>query len=81
MLGVPVREHAKFGKGATRHIVVIVNESTDNECLEEAHQMMLIADITDETIPQVISNYQCPSRRGTTASAAGASARTRPTRT
>jgi hypothetical protein len=64
VLGVPVREHAKFGKGATRDIVVIVNESTENECLEEAHQMMLIADITDETTPQIISNYQVPESEG-----------------
>jgi hypothetical protein len=64
VLGVPVREHAKFGKGATRDIVVIVNESTENECREEAHQMMLIADITDETTPQIISNYQVPESEG-----------------
>ena len=64
VLGVPVPEDADFGLGKTRDIVVIVNESTDNECLEEAHQRMFIADITDETTPQIISNYSVPESEG-----------------
>ncbi len=64
VLGVPVAEDADFGLGKTRDIVVIVNESTDNECLEEAHQRMFIADITDETTPQIISNYSVPESEG-----------------
>jgi hypothetical protein len=61
---VPVAEHADFALGATRDLVVIVNEATSNECTEEAHQMMYIADITDETTPQIISNYQVPESEG-----------------
>jgi hypothetical protein len=64
VLDVPVAEHADFALGATRDLVVIVNEATSNECTEEAHQMMYIADITDETTPQIISNYQVPESEG-----------------
>ncbi len=64
VLDVPVAEHADFALGATRDLVVIVNEATSNECTEEAHQMMYVADITDETTPQIISNYQVPESEG-----------------
>jgi hypothetical protein len=59
-----VPEDSAFPGGGTRDIVVIVNESTDNECTEDAHQMVFIADITDETAPQVISNYHVPEPSG-----------------
>jgi hypothetical protein len=64
VLGIPVAEDADFGLGKTRDVVVIVNESTDNECLEEAHQRMFIADITDVRKPQIISNYRVPESEG-----------------
>ncbi|MPZ60880.1 MAG: hypothetical protein GEU93_06210 [Propionibacteriales bacterium] len=71
VLDVPVREHADFGRGATRDLVVIVNESTSNECRTEAHQVMYMADITDETTPQIISNYQVPESEGNYCSRGG----------
>ncbi len=64
VLGVPVAEDADFPVGATRDIVVIVNEATSNECTEDAHQRMFIADITDETTPQIISSYRVPESEG-----------------
>jgi hypothetical protein len=64
VLGIPVAEDADFGIGATRDVVVIVNEATDNECREEAHQRMFIADITDVTKPQIISSYRVPESEG-----------------
>lgn len=64
VLGVPIPEHGDFTAGATRDLVVVVNESLRNECIGEAHQMMWIVDITDEANPQVISNYQVPESEG-----------------
>jgi hypothetical protein len=64
VLAIPVAEDADFGLGKTRDVVVIVNESTDNECLEEAHQRMFIADITDVKKPQIISSYRVPESEG-----------------
>jgi hypothetical protein len=64
VLGIPVAEDADFAPGATRDVVVVVNESLNNECRDEAHQRMFIADVTDETTPQVISNYRVPESEG-----------------
>ena len=64
VLGVPVREHGDFPVGGLRNLVVIVNEATGNECTRGAPQMVYIADITDETTPQVISNYQVRESEG-----------------
>ena len=47
-----VRYDARFPGGGVRDIVVIVDEATDNECTENAHQMVWTADITDETTPR-----------------------------
>jgi hypothetical protein len=63
VLGIPVEDHADFTEGATRDVIVTVNESTSNEC-DEAHQMVYITDITDETTPQVISNFHVPESSG-----------------
>ena len=63
VLGIPVADQSRFTRGATRDIVVIVNESTANEC-REAHQMVFLADSTDETTPQVISNYRVRESEG-----------------
>lgn len=64
VLGVPVPEHADFPVGGTRNLAVIVNEATGDECTSGAPQMMYIADITDETTPQIISNYQVRESEG-----------------
>ncbi len=64
---MPIPEFAKDAFGATRDIVMIVDEQLRNECREEARQMVWFADVTIEARPMVVSNY--------TASAAGVSAR------
>jgi hypothetical protein len=64
VLGLTVAEDSRFPGGGRRDIVVIVNEATSNECTSGAHQMVFLADITDETTPQVISNYHVPEPSG-----------------
>jgi len=61
---VPVPDHSDFPVGGTRDIVLIVNEATGDECTAGAPQMMYIADIADETTPQIISNYQVRGSQG-----------------
>jgi hypothetical protein len=63
VLGVTVAGDTEFEDGGVRDIVVIVNESTANECAED-HQMVFLADITDETTPQIISNYDVTESSG-----------------
>jgi hypothetical protein len=58
VLGVEVPGFAKDEKGKRRDVVVIVNESTRNECTEEARQLVFVVDVTDETKPFPIANYQ-----------------------
>lgn len=64
VLDLTVAEDSRFPGGGRRDIVVIVNEATSNECTSGAHQMVFLADITDETTPQVISNYHVPEPSG-----------------
>jgi hypothetical protein len=64
VLGIPVKQMERFGRGQTRDVVVIVNESLADECMDEVHQMVYLADITDDTQPGVISNYHVDERRG-----------------
>jgi hypothetical protein len=63
VLGIPVEDHADFTEASTRDVIVTVNESLSNEC-DESPQMVYITDITDETTPQVISNFQVPESSG-----------------
>src|SRR6266516_6605544 len=53
---MPVAEFAHDKFGATRDIVMIVDESLVNEC-QEARQMVWFADVTIETRPMVVSNW------------------------
>jgi hypothetical protein len=70
VLGMPIPEHGDFTEGSTRDIVVVVGESTANECME-SHKMVFLADITDEKTPQIISNYQVPESEGQFCQAGG----------
>jgi hypothetical protein len=63
--GVEVPEFAKDEKGTRRDFVVIVNESTRNECTQEARQMVFVVDVTDETKPFGVANYQVHEADGT----------------
>jgi hypothetical protein len=53
---MPIAEFAHDKFGATRDIVMIVDESLVNEC-QEPRQMVWFADVTIETRPMVVSNY------------------------
>ena len=63
VLGIPVPKLGEFARGEIRDILVIVNESTANEC-NEAAQMAYFADITVEAKPQIISSFYVPERSG-----------------
>jgi hypothetical protein len=58
VLGVEVPQFAKDGQGKRRDFVVIVDESTHNECTEEARQMVFFVDVAVETRPFAVANYQ-----------------------
>ena len=71
VLGMEVPSLEKFhtktgdfrsGKPAKRDFLVVVNESTQNECHEDYH-MMFMVDITDETRPFSVSNFYVPEKR------------------
>jgi hypothetical protein len=53
----------KFTQGAVRDFVLVVSESLQNECREFAHFASLM-DITDETKPFPVSNFQVPEAGG-----------------
>jgi hypothetical protein len=53
----------RTGKPAKRDFLLVVNESTQNECHEDYH-MMFMVDITDETKPYNVSNYYVPEKSG-----------------
>lgn len=63
MLKMPIAEFAKDKQGATRDIVMIVDEQIRNEC-SEARQFVWFADITVETHPTIISTWQVPEESG-----------------
>jgi hypothetical protein len=63
MLGVPIENYAKHSVGQTRDFLMVVNESTANEC-QEGKQHVWFADITDETKPMFVSNYDVKESEG-----------------
>jgi len=63
MLQMPIAEFAKDKDGATRDIVMIVNEQIRLEC-EEARQIVWFADVTLEKTPTMISTFQVPEASG-----------------
>jgi hypothetical protein len=69
VLGIPVKPDADFYWN-TRDIVVLVNESTANEC-REAHQQVYLVDVTDEPFPMTISNYKVDESEGNFCSRGG----------
>ena len=78
--GMPIPDFARDAKGATRDMLMIVDEALKNECRDEARQMVWFADITVESQPMVVSNFTCLRPRAISARAAGGSARTPRTR-
>lgn len=63
MLKMPIAEFAKDKDGKTRDIVMIVDEQILNECTEP-RQLVWFVDVTVETKPMVISNFQVPEKSG-----------------
>jgi hypothetical protein len=63
ILGIEVDDLAKFSGPKSRDIIVVVNESTSNEC-REARQMAYIVDITNERTPFPIASFQVPETPG-----------------
>jgi hypothetical protein len=60
-----IAEFAKDKAGSIRDIVMIVNESLVNECQAgETRQMVFFVDVTVETRPMVISNFNVPEASG-----------------
>jgi hypothetical protein len=63
MLQMQIDEFAKDGF-PTRDFIMIVNEATQNECKPQAREMVFFADITVETHPMVVSNFNVKERTG-----------------
>ena len=63
LLGVPVAEFAKDKDGKVRDFIMIVNEQILNECLEP-RQMVYFMDVTIESRPMVVSNFNVPEASG-----------------
>jgi hypothetical protein len=53
----------RTGRPEKRDFIVVVNESTQNECHEDYH-MMFMVDITDEKKPYGVSNFHVPESSG-----------------
>ena len=63
LLGMPMAEFQKDKVGATKDFVMIVNEQIQNAC-NEARQMVFFVDISDETRPFTVSNFNVPESPG-----------------
>jgi hypothetical protein len=70
VLGMEMPEFAKSDKGKTADFVVVVNEATQNEC-REFRQMVFFVDITTESRPFSVSNFQVPEASGNYCSRGG----------
>ncbi|MEA2904841.1 MAG: hypothetical protein QOI12_2228 [Alphaproteobacteria bacterium] len=63
MLKMPIANFAKDKDGSTRDFVMIVDEQILNECLEP-RQMVFFVDVTIESKPMIVSNFQVPEALG-----------------
>jgi hypothetical protein len=70
MLRMPIAEFANDGQ-SVRDIVMIVNEATVNECKPQGRELVWFTDITIETHPQVISNFNVREASGNFCSRGG----------
>ena len=64
ILGMDLAQFAKDAKGKKRDFVFIVNESLRNECTEEARQLVYVVDVTNETTPFPVANFDVPEESG-----------------
>jgi hypothetical protein len=63
LMGVSVAEFAKDKDGKVRDFIMIVNEQILNECLEP-RKMVYFMDVTIESRPMVVSNFNVPEASG-----------------
>jgi len=63
LLDMPVPDFARDSKGAKRDFIVVTSESTANECRED-RQMMYMVDLSDQTKPYSVSNFNVPESEG-----------------
>ncbi len=64
VMGIPVPEQAKFINASPRDFVMLVSESFATECQEDAHDMVFLVDISDESRPFPVANYQVRESQG-----------------
>lgn len=70
VLGIQIPEFSKNQRGTTADFVVLVNESTRNECREH-RQMVFLVDVTTASKPFPVSNFQVPEASGNFCSRGG----------
>ncbi|MEA2989959.1 MAG: hypothetical protein QOG83_2670 [Alphaproteobacteria bacterium] len=70
MIQMQIEEFANDGV-SKRDMVMFVNEATRNECKPQAREMVFFADITVETHPMVVSNYNVRESSGNFCSRGG----------
>src|SRR2546428_10382285 len=63
VLGMEIAEFAKDKDARKRDFVVVTGETFRNEC-QEARQMVVFVDVTDETRPVGVSSWGVPERSG-----------------
>jgi hypothetical protein len=63
VLGMEIAEFARDSDARKRDIVVVTGETFRNEC-QEARQMVIFVDVTDETRPVGVSSWAVPEKSG-----------------
>ena len=63
LIGMEIPEFANSPKGKVRDFLLVLPEGIQNECREE-RQMMFVVDITDDTRPFGVANFQVPHAPG-----------------
>jgi hypothetical protein len=70
VLGIQIPDFARNQHGQTADFVVLVNESTQNECREH-RQMVFLVDVTNAARPFPVANFQVPEASGNFCSRGG----------
>lgn len=70
VLGMEIPEFSKNHQGKTADFVVLVNEATQNRCREN-RKMVFFVDITNESKPFPVANFQVPEASGNFCSRGG----------
>src|SRR5438067_3303476 len=70
MLQMPIAEFANDGR-SVRDFVMIVNEATQNECKPQGRELVWFTDVTIESHPQIVSNFNVREASGSFCSRGG----------